>query len=238
MGQTLSVIMPAYNEAAYVGNILERLLDVKLPYGMEMEVVVVDDCSTDATTEKVKEFVKARGKGRVKLLRHRRNCGKGMAIRTGLERVSGEYVVIQDADEEYNPEDFKAMCKKMVEEDLDVLYGSRYLRTGLRPYAYKTFYIGTRLLSRVVNLLYSQHITDEATCYKMFRTQLLRDLRLECQGFEFCPEVTAKVGRRGIKIEEVPISYAPRTVEEGKKIGWRDGLVALWTLLKYRWKKL
>ena len=234
MDRVLTVLMPAYNEEAYVERILERLLRVELPCSLGMQVVVIDDASRDATAARVESFKAQHPEADVCLLRHARNSGKGSAIRTGLEAARGELCVVQDADEEYDPEDFCEMCRVMLEENEDVVYGSRYLKEGRRAEGSRLFYTGTRWLTRTANLLYGQHLTDEATCYKMFRTRLLRSLDLRCTGFEFCPEVTAKVGRRGIQIREVPISYAPRSVAEGKKIGWRDGLEAMWTLLKFR----
>ena len=234
MDRNLTVLMPAYNEAAYVERILERLLRVELPCGLGMQVVVVDDASTDGTAERVEAFKATHPEADICLLRHSRNSGKGTAIRTALEVARGEFCVVQDADEEYDPEDFKQMCRVMIEENEDVVYGSRYLLEGRRAEGSRLFYNGARWLTRTANLLYGQHLTDEATCYKMFRTRLLRSLNLKCTGFEFCPEVTAKVARRGIRIREVPISYSPRSVQQGKKIGWGDGIEAMLTLLKYR----
>lgn len=237
MGKTLSVIIPAYNEENHIAGILDKVCKVILPYNYGMQIIVVNDGSKDNTAEKVRAFISDHPDKDITLLEHAVNQGKGMGIRTGLTKVSGEYVVIQDGDEELDPNDFVAMLRKMVDEQLPVLYGSRFLGKTKKSYAYRSFYFGTQMLSAFANLLYHQNITDEATCYKMFKTELLKSIPLKCTGFEFCPEVTAKVARRGIKIQEVPIHYYPRTMAEGKKVRSRDGLEALWTLLKYRFVK-
>jgi hypothetical protein len=153
-------------------------------------------------------------------------------MRTGLEAVTGDLVLVQDADLEYDPADYGALLKPFADSQVEVVYGSRNLRRN--PRSSFSFYWGGRLLSWIANWLYGSHITDEATGYKVIKTDLLRDLGLETDGFEFCPEVTAKLFKRGVAIHEVPVSYHPRSWEEGKKIQWTDGLVAIWTLLKYR----
>jgi len=221
----LSVIMPAYNEAGTIAEIVRRVLAVKLP----KELIIVDDGSTDGT----REFLRQLPPDVAIVVFHERNLGKGAAIRTGLEHVSGEIVIVQDADLEYDPNDYPALIRPIVEGTAQVVYGSRQLRRD-NPYSHLSFYLGGRLLSLIVNLLYGIHITDEPTCYKVFRRELLKGLNLQCRGFEFCPEVTAKVARRGIPIHEVPIRYSPRTLGQGKKISWKDGLYAIWILLKYR----
>lgn len=234
MDKVLSVIMPAYNEAGHIHGILEKVCHVVLPFDFSMQLVVVNDGSKDNTTAVVKSFIEHHPDKDIILMEHTCNQGKGMAIRTGLTAVKGSYVVIQDGDEELDPNDFVKMLRTMCNLDLQVLYGSRFLGKDRKTYAYRSFYFGTRLLSVLTNILYSQHITDEPTCYKMFRSDLIKSIRLECHGFEFCPEITAKVGRRGLKIKEIPIHYYPRTMEEGKKIRYRDGLIAIWTLFKFR----
>lgn len=237
MDKTLSVIMPAYNEGNHIRGILEKVSQVKLPYGFGMQLIVVNDGSGDNTADVVRQFINDHPGLDIILLEHAQNQGKGMGIRTGLTKAAGDYVVIQDGDEELDPNDFVVMLRRMVDDKLAVLYGSRFLGKEKKSYAYRSFYFGTQLLSKIVNLLYGQHITDEPTCYKMFRTSLLKSIPLRCKGFEFCPEVTAKVARRGYVIEEVPIHYYPRSIAEGKKIRARDGLEAIWTLLKYRFVK-
>ncbi len=230
---TLTIIIPAYNEERNLASVLDSVMQVELPYGADKEIIVVDDGSADDTVGRVQSFIAANPQARINLIRHTSNQGKGAAIRTALPAVSGEYVIIQDADGELDPRDFAKMLSKMVDEDLPVVYGSRFLIAGGRLGS-RFFYYGNRILSALSNVLYGQHLTDEATCYKLFRTSLLRSLTLRCRGFEFCPEVTAKIARCGIKIQEVPINYYPRTREQGKKVRLRDGFIAVWCLLKYR----
>lgn len=218
----LSVLIPAYNELDTIEATIERVRNSPV----DKEIIVIDDCSTDGTRELL-----ARVPG-IRLVLHERNMGKGMAIRTGLMHASGDIVIIQDADLEYDPADFAAMIEPIVSGEADVVYGSRFLRS--RPKMRLPNYIANRVLAVAASILFRARITDEATCYKAFRTDLIRAIPLTCQRFEFCPEVTAKILRRGIRIKEVPIGYEARTVAEGKKIGWWDGVVALWTLIKYR----
>lgn len=236
MPDTLSIIIPAYNEAENVPVVLRRVREVELPYGMDKQVIVVDDGSCDKTLAKAEEYKDSHPQEDITLLHHDRNIGKGAAVRTALPYVKGEYTVIQDSDNELDPADFVPMLKKMIGEGRDVVYGSRFLNNNNQR-LYRRFYYGVRFLSFLTNVLYRQHITDEATCYKMFRTPLLRSLPLKCAGFEFCPEVTARVSRLGVKIVEVPVSYSPRTMAQGKKVRLKDGLMAVWTLLRYRFSR-
>lgn len=226
----LSVIIPVYNEAATVAQVVERVQAVELG-GVEKEVIVVNDGSTDGTDAVLAPLV-ARWPNPLKIVRHERNRGKGAAICTALEYVTGDVVITQDADLEYDPQEYPNLLAPFEDPAVQVVYGSRNLRRN--PRSSWSFYWGGRLVSWVANILYGSHITDEATGYKVLRTDLLRSLNLQSTGFEFCPEVTGKVLRRGIEIHEVPISYRPRSFDEGKKINWRDGLRAIWTLLKYR----
>jgi glycosyltransferase involved in cell wall biosynthesis len=227
----LSVIIPAYNERENLPKLLAKVDAVELPFGIKKEVVVVDDGSTDGT----REFVASLPKRYVSVLMSK-NSGKGAAIRAGLEKVTGEYVIIQDADLEYDPEDYVPMVKAVVEKDLKVLYGSRRLKRQ-NQYSHLSFLLGGVVLSILTNVLYRQRLTDEPTCYKLVETRLIKSLDLECERFEFCPEVTAKVARLGYRIPEVPIRYYPRSIEEGKKIRWFDGWEAIVTLWKWRrWK--
>jgi glycosyltransferase involved in cell wall biosynthesis len=223
---TLSVIVPAYNEA----KTLPALLDLVLASPVVSEVVVVDDGSTDGTGGIVARYA---GGPRVKAVSHERNRGKGAAIRTGIGLVTGEVVIVQDADLEYDPGDYGAILREFEDPAVSVVYGSRRL-SRTNPIAGLRFYLGGVSLTWLTNLLYGTRITDEPTCYKAFRSALLRSLPLTCEGFEFCPEVTALVARRGLAIREVPISYAPRTAAEGKKIRARHWFEAVATLVGLR----
>jgi len=221
----LSVIIPCYNEKDTILEILRRVEAVDL----EKEIIIVDDHSTDGTRELLSNI----SSERAKVIFRDGERGKGAAIREGLKHVTGEMVIIQDADLEYDPNDYYGLVKPIEESRTSVVYGSRILRRGFEI-SYLRYYWGGRLLSFLTNLLYGSSITDEPTGYKLFKTEALKGLNLKCLRFEFCPEVTAKLLKKGYKILEVPISYHPRTLREGKKIGWWDGLEAIWTLIKYR----
>lgn len=223
----LSVLVPVFNERGTIGELLERVVQVPL----EKEIVVVDDGSTDGTRDILRGF---EGRPGFKILYHAANGGKGRAIRTGLAEVSGDVVVIQDADLEYEPNDFVAMIKPIRSGQARAVFGSRRLRKENIQHAGPLYYAGGIFLSWATRVLYGIAITDEPTCYKMVETQLMRSLDLQCERFEFCPEVTAKLARRGVPIVEVPIIYRPRHKSEGKKIGWRDAVEATWTLIRYR----
>ena len=219
----VSVIVPVYNEAAH----LDELLHAIHASPVKKEIIIVDDGSTDGTREKLQAMPLA---GDVTVIFHETNCGKGAAIRTALDYARGEYVLIQDSDLEYDPQDYPALLRPLERGEANVVYGVRPDRPerGLR------FFLGAKLLTHLANLLYGAGIHDEATCYKVFRRSLILQVRLECRRFEFCPEVTAKLCRMGEKIAEVPISYVPRSAGEGKKIRHSDGWLAIWSLLRYR----
>ena len=225
----LSVIIPIYNEEATLEELVARVQAVEL----EKELILVDDGSTDGTVEILHRW-EANLPPNMTILHHDRNHGKGAAVATGLEHVTGDLVIIQDADLEYDPQDYHKLVAAFDTPEQKVVYGSRNLQRN--PRSSWSFYWGGRLLSWVTNLLYGSRITDEATCYKVFRTEALKEIGVESTGFEFCPEVTAKALRRGWDIREVPIHYNPRLWDEGKKIKWYDGLVAVWWLLKYRFR--
>ena len=219
----VSVIVPVFNEAAHVDEILRAIHASPV----KKEIIVVDDGSTDGTREKLQSLPPLDD---VTIIFHEKNCGKGAAIRTALTYARGEYVLVQDSDLEYDPQDYAALLRPLEEGRTNVVYGRRPDRPerGLR------FFLGAKLLTYLTNLLYGAGIHDEATCYKVFRRSVLTQVRLDCHRFEFCPEVTAKLCRMGEKIEEVPISYNPRSAVEGKKIRHSDGWLAIWTLVRYR----
>jgi glycosyltransferase involved in cell wall biosynthesis len=197
---------------------------------VDKEVVVVDDGSRDGTREVLRGLAERLP---IRAFFHERNRGKGAAIRTALAEARGTIVIIQDADLEYDPAEYPRLIEPIVKGETNVVYGSRYLRPD-NPLPFTHFKVAVLLLNSMANLLYGLRLTDEATCYKVFRASLLRSLPLRCERFEFCPEVTARVAKRGEKIVEIPIRYRYRTKAEGKKIGWSDGFEAIWTLLKYR----
>jgi glycosyltransferase involved in cell wall biosynthesis len=222
----LSVIVPVYNERNTVVEIVRRMRAVDL--SLDLEIVVVDDGSTDGTEAVLGQLADST----VRVVHHSRNLGKGAAVRTGLDQVTGDLVLIQDADLEYDPEDWPKLLAPVVRGKARVVYGSRF--TGERRNMLFLHWVGNRFLSLVTNILYNTTLSDMETCYKLFDRRVLATIQLRGSGFDFEPEVTAKVLRSGIRIYEVPISYAGREFEEGKKITWRDGIVALWILVKYR----
>ncbi len=229
----LSVIIPAYNERHTIEEILRRVKETPIDADLhvEKEIIIVDDGSTDGTREILARI--AEEQPDVRVLFHDRNQGKGAAIRTALRYATGDYVVIQDADLEYDPRDYSVLLRPLVEGKADVVYGSRFLGPH-RAFLF-LHYLGNKFLNLVTNILYDTILTDMETCYKMFRTDVIKSLPLKARGFEFEPEVTAKVLKRGYRVFEVPISYSGRDFSEGKKIHpWKDGLRALWTLIKYR----
>jgi dolichol-phosphate mannosyltransferase len=219
----VSVIVPVYNEAAHVDELLRAIQASPV----KKEIIIVDDGSTDGTREKLRALGPL---DNVTIIFHQRNCGKGAAIRTALAYAHAEYVLIQDSDLEYDPQDYAALLRPLEEGRANVVYGVR----PDRPERGMRFFLGAKLLTHLTNLLYGTGIHDEATCYKVVRRSLLASIDLECQRFEFCPEVTAKLCRMGEKIAEVPISYNPRSAVEGKKIRHSDGWRAIWTLVRYR----
>ncbi|MDR1259032.1 MAG: glycosyltransferase family 2 protein [Tannerellaceae bacterium] len=232
----LSVIIPVYNEESTLERLLEKVISLQPANGTAKEIIIVNDCSSDRSEDIAKEVIARHPDACIRYLRHDVNSGKGMAIRTGLQSATGDYVVIQDADLEYEPQDLNMLLNYLISNGRKVVYGSRFLNPA-NKHSYYGFYLGGRLVSLCTNILYGQRLTDEPTCYKMLETGLLKSLSLQCTGFEFCPEVTAKVARLGYKIDELPICYYPRTIVEGKKIKWHDGVKAIWVLLKYRFIK-
>jgi dolichol-phosphate mannosyltransferase len=228
----LSILIPAYQEEATIGEILDRVAAIDTAaVGFDKEIIVCDDGSRDRTAAIASEH--AARDPRIRVVRHEKNQGKGAAIRTALAAARGDYALIQDADLEYEVTDYPALLRE-VGKGAPVVYGSRFLAnprpTGMRA----ANYLANRILTTTANVLYGMKITDEATCFKVFDTALLRSLDLTCTGFEFCPEVTAKLGRRGVPIVEVPIAYTARAIADGKKVRWTDGFEAMWVLVRHR----
>ena len=227
--RTLSVIVPVYNERNTVAEVVRRMRLVDLP--VNLEVVIVDDGSSDGTAQ----ILAALEDSTVRVVCHPANRGKGAAIRTGLEHVQGDLVLIQDADLEYDPEDWPSLLRPVLRGRSQVVYGSRF--TGEGRSMRVSDWLGNRLLSLVTNLLYDTSLSDMECGYKLFTRKVLDGITIESDGFDFEPEITAKVLRQGHRIYEVPVSYAGRDADEGRKFAWRDGVRALWTLLRYRWDK-
>ena len=227
----LSIVIPVFNEERTIEKLIERVAEVDLGK-IDKEIIVVDDGSTDGTGKILSGIIK-KNKSLI-LLKHKKNLGKGCALRTGFKKVSGEVVVIQDGDMEYDPNDFKKMITKMQEKGVKVVYGSRRIEPKNKQYSGLGFYAGGLFLTHMANFLYGCQITDEPTCYKMIDKKLLDDLKIEAKRFEFCPEVTAKICKKGEKIYEVPILYNPRHIDQGKKIKLKDFFEAVWVLFKLR----
>jgi glycosyltransferase involved in cell wall biosynthesis len=227
---TLSVIVPVFNERVTVAEVIRRIRAVQLP--LDIEVIVIDDGSSDGTDK----VLAALGDSTVRVINHDQNRGKGAAIRTGMESVRGDLVLVQDADLEYDPEDWPKLLDPILRGKSQVVYGSRF--TGERKNMMPLHWVGNRFLSLVTNLLYSSTLSDMETCYKLFDRRVLEGITIESDRFDFEPEITAKVLRRGYRIYEVPISYAGREEDEGKKITWRDGFAALRALVKFRFTRL
>lgn len=224
--RTLTAIVPVFNERATVAEIIRRARAAEVP--LVVDLVVVDDGSTDGTDQ----VLAAIADSTVRVVRHETNRGKGAAIRTGLERATGDVVVVQDADLEYDPDDWPTLLEPILKGKAHVVYGSRF--TGARKNMLVLHWIGNRFLSLVTNVLYATTLSDMETCYKVFDRRVLEGIRIQSDRFDFEPEITAKVLRRGYRIYEVPISYAGREIDEGKKITWKDGFGALKALVKYR----
>lgn len=224
--RSLSVIVPVFNERNTVAEIVRRMRSVELP--LEREIVVVDDGSTDGTRQVLSQLADST----VHVVLHEHNQGKGAAVRTGLAQVTGDLVLIQDADLEYDPDDWPKLLAPALKGRARVVYGSRF--TGERRNMLFIHWVGNRFLSLVTNVLYNTTLSDMETCYKLFEREVIQEIPLRASRFDFEPEVTAKVLRQGIRIYEVPISYSGREFDEGKKITWQDGFAALWTLVKYR----
>lgn len=227
--RTLTVIVPAYNERATVAEIIRRVRTAEVP--LVVDVVVVDDGSTDGTAA----ILAALEDSTVRVVTHPANRGKGAAIRTGLQYAGGDLVVVQDADLEYDPDDWRRLLDPVLKHKAHVVYGSRF--TGERKNMLPSHWVGNRFLTLVTNVLYASTLSDMETCYKLFDRRVLEGITITSDRFDFEPEITAKVLRRGFRIYEVPVSYAGREPDEGKKITWRDGVTALLALVRYRFAR-
>jgi glycosyltransferase involved in cell wall biosynthesis len=226
----VSIIMPLFNEEKTAGKIIEKVLGLPL----DLELIIVNNGSDDATGLIIRQFADI---SKVKIIDKEKNIGKGDAITTALQYAVGKYTIIQDGDLEYEPMDIVEMVNLAEKNNAPAVFGSR-IRNPKAGISYQRYLWGGKLLTIIANMLYGVGITDESTCYKMVRTDIIKALNLECRRFEFCPELVAKLGRNGIKIIEIPINYNPRSFKEGKKIRWRDGAEAILTLLKYRFKPM
>jgi glycosyltransferase involved in cell wall biosynthesis len=237
--KTLSIVIPAYNEGPTIHFILDKVKAVELIGGVQKEVIIVNDCSKDNTVESIKRYISDNAGMNIRLISHEVNQGKGAAIHTGIEKATGEYIIIQDADLEYDPEEFNILLKPILDGFADVVFGSRFAGGNAHRILFFWHTIGNKFLTFLSNMFTNLNLTDMETCYKLFNAQMLKSIKLVENRFGFEPEVTAKISRlKGIRIYEVGISYYGRTYEEGKKIGWRDGFRAIWCILKYGFFKM
>jgi glycosyltransferase involved in cell wall biosynthesis len=224
----LSIVIPVYNEIDTFMIVIKQVQAVKIP--LEKEIVLVDDCSTDGTKEKIREMVED---DNVKKVYHQTNLGKGAALRSGFKVATGDIVLVQDADFEYNPDDYPSLLKPILDGKADVVYGSRFFRSGTYRVPHFWHVFGNKLLTVLSNIFSNLNLSDMETCYKVFSKEILDHVKLVESRFGFEPEITAKISRLGCRVYEVGVSYTGRKYDEGKKVGWRDGLSALRCIIKY-----
>lgn len=229
---TLSILIPVYNEAEFVGAVLKQVMDAELPLNVQRQIIIVDDASTDESQEIIEDFAQ-KHKGLIQFIRHSHNQGKGAAIRTALAAARGELAIVQDADLEYNPKEYPRLLAPLLDDRADVVYGSRFLVAGERRVLYFWHALANWFLTNLCNVVSDLNLTDMETCYKAFRVPLVKSIPLRCNRFGFEPELTIKLARRQARIYETPISYAGRTYEEGKKIGLWDAIKAVLVILRF-----
>lgn len=230
----LSIIVPCYNEERSIRPMLDRVIKATLPADFTREIIIVNDCSTDRSVNVVEQFISEHPQEEIRLFHHERNSGKGAALHTGISKATGDFVIVQDADLEYDPEEFKILLQPVLDGFADVVFGSRF--TGGRPHRILFFWhtIGNKFLTFLSNMFTNLNLTDMETCYKLFRREIIQSLDLREKRFGFEPEVTAKVARvPNVRIYEVGISYYGRTYAEGKKINWKDGVRAIYCIVRY-----
>ena len=236
--QKLSILIPAYNEENTIHLILERVKEVQLPNGIVKEIVIVNYCSKDKTIQKVEDYIAQNAEMDIRLFSQTHNQGKGAAINRAIKECTGDYLIVQDADLEYDPQEYNLLLKPVFMDNADVVYGSRFV--GHHPHRILFFWhsIGNKFLTRLSNIMTNLNLTDMETCYKLIRTSIAKNIEIKENRFGIEPEITAKLARvPKVRIYEVGISYYGRTYEEGKKIGWKDGFRAIWCILKYRFVK-
>lgn len=234
----LSILIPAYNEEATIKIILDKIQEVVLPNGITKEIVIVNDCSKDKTVERVEAYMNEHPEIDIRFFSQEKNMGKGAAINRAIKECTGDYLIVQDADLEYDPHEYELLLKPVFMDDADVVYGSRFV--GHQPHRILFYWhsIGNKMLTRLSNMMTNLNLTDMETCYKLIRTSIAKDINITERRFGIEPEITAKLSRvKKIRIYEVGISYYGRTYEEGKKIGWKDGFRAIWCILKFRFVK-
>ncbi|MCX7862484.1 MAG: glycosyltransferase family 2 protein [Bacteroidales bacterium] len=234
MNNILSIIIPVYNEEKTVEIILDKILDVKLIANFKKEIIIIDDASTDKSKEIIEQYISKHSDKNIIFFSQAKNCGKGAAIHKGIELATGDIILIQDADLEYNPREYNRLIKPIIDGFADVVYGSRFVGNDPHRVLYFFHRVGNAFLTWLSNIFSNLNLTDMETCYKAFRSEIIKSIKLKEKRFGFEPEVTAKIAKiKGIRIYEVGISYYGRTYEEGKKINWKDGLRAMWVILKY-----
>lgn len=224
----ISIIVPIYNEKSTLLKVLKRIEGVNIG-NIGKEIILVDDCSTDGT----RNVLKGLG-NKYRIFYHKQNQGKGGALRTGFKQADGDFILIQDADLEYDPKDYSKLLEPLLKDEADIVYGSRNLKKN--PRFRQIYYLGSLFLTSLNNILYGTRLTDLYTCYKVFKNSVFKKISIKSNGFEFEAEITAKALKRGYKIKEVPITYRPRSIKEGKKINWKDAIKGFWAIVKYRFK--